>query len=868
MKSRFRPLCVAVALLSLSGCDKPAPPAAAAPAAAETDNQLAEAHDALQRQALEIETKTALMDKQLAEMQQSLKDRENAELQSKLEALKRQNEEMRAQADAARRQSDAIAERIAATPTPNAPPPAEAQPDYSMFYERLAPYGRWSEVNGYGYCWQPTISIAGWRPYLDGCWVWSEFGWAWQSNEPFGWATYHYGRWLNLASYGWVWVPGSAWAPAWVAWRQSSDCVGWAPLPPEQGICSGVYRDCDSRYGLGPASYVFININLFVSPSYIHVCAPVAQQARIFQCSVNVTQIVPRSGHRHAFVQQGGPPRAQMEHACERQVPQRPVQRLHAGQVPAQWHPHERNEAHAPVAIVELPVLAPSAPMRHPEVREHFQDRDQVGGFEGAPHHAAAENRHFSTQEKERAAIGQPTMEHPSAHGRTMHEPARHPFETPAVTNVAPVANAPVQENSRPAMVAERPAEPAAVPQPQEQGRMSHESRRHPVETTPVIIPVSVSNEQPKETMRSVVDAEHPVAASQHSTGAERQHGHPAQSVAGAPATPIMPPETKAVENSTSSAAPPTALVQAVMPATVGNQAGEPLSAAGAPVIAPAQAGTVVVTAAPQVMPQQPVGPIVSQPPVATEKMANDQGAANAAAEQARLRAAAEQAQATAMDQRQQRELQERAMAEKKATEQAVAETEKARQQAAAVSAQQQQEMAAQQQRMAADKAAAEVEKARQQAAAVAAQQQQEMAAQQQQRLAAEQAAAEAEKARQQAAAVAAQQQQEMAAQQQRLAAEQAAAAERVRQQAEAAAMQRQAEEAARRQQEAEMQRVQEQARAQQEAAQRAQEMAQRQAEEATRRAQEAAQRAAAEAAQRTAAEAARNQPQPTPPGQ
>ena len=87
MKSRFRPLCVAVALLSLSGCDKPAPPAAAAPAAAETDNQLAEAHDALQRQALEIETKTALMDKQLAEMQQSLKDRENAELQSKLEAL-------------------------------------------------------------------------------------------------------------------------------------------------------------------------------------------------------------------------------------------------------------------------------------------------------------------------------------------------------------------------------------------------------------------------------------------------------------------------------------------------------------------------------------------------------------------------------------------------------------------------------------------------------------------------------------------------------------------------------------------------------------------------------------------------------------
>ena len=393
MKSRFRPLCVVATVLSLSGCDKPAPPAAAAPAAAEVGNQLAEAHDALKRQALEIETKTALMEKQLAEMQQSLKDRENAELQSKLEALNKQNEELRAQADAARRESDAIAERIAATPTPNAPPPPEAEPDYSMFYEGLAPYGSWLEVNGYGYCWQPTISMAGWRPYLDGCWVWSELGWAWQTNEPFGWATYHYGRWVNLTGYGWVWVPGSEWAPAWVAWRQSSDCVGWAPLPPEQGICSGVYRDCDSLYGLGPASYVFINTNLFVSPSYLSLCAPVEQQARIFQQSVNVTQIVPRSGHRHAFVQQGGPPRAQMEQACGLAVPQSQVQALPAGQMPAQWRPHERNEAHAPVAIVELPAIAPGARVIRPEIKEHIQRPARVSEFVSVPQHVGTEIR-------------------------------------------------------------------------------------------------------------------------------------------------------------------------------------------------------------------------------------------------------------------------------------------------------------------------------------------------------------------------------------------------------------------------------------------------------------------------------------------
>ena len=393
MKLRFRPLCLVAAVLSLSGCDKPAPPATATPAAAETENQLAEAHDALQRQALEIETKTALMDKQLAEMRQSLKDRENAELQSKLEALNKQNEELRAQADAARRESDAIAERIAVTPTPNAPPLSEAQPDYSMFYEGLAPYGSWLEVNGYGYCWQPTIGIAGWRPYLDGCWVWSSFGWAWQTNEPFGWATYHYGRWVNLSGYGWVWVPGSEWAPAWVAWRQSSDCVGWAPLPPEQGICSGVYRDCDSRYGLGPASYVFINTNVFVSRSYLSLCAPVAQQNRIFQCSVNVTQIVPRSGHRHAFVQQGGPSRSQMEQVCGISVPQRPVQTLPAGQMPAHWRPHERTEATAPVAMVELPAIAPGARVMRPEIKEHIQRPARVSESVSVPQHVATEIR-------------------------------------------------------------------------------------------------------------------------------------------------------------------------------------------------------------------------------------------------------------------------------------------------------------------------------------------------------------------------------------------------------------------------------------------------------------------------------------------
>ena len=53
--------------------------------------------------------------------------------------------------------------------------------------------------------------------------------------QPFGWATYHYGRWAYSNRLGWVWVPGTQWAPAWVAWRGSEDHLAWAPLPPDAG---------------------------------------------------------------------------------------------------------------------------------------------------------------------------------------------------------------------------------------------------------------------------------------------------------------------------------------------------------------------------------------------------------------------------------------------------------------------------------------------------------------------------------------------------------------------------------------------------------------------------------------------------------
>lgn len=103
---------------------------------------------------------------------------------------------------------------------------------FGVFYSSLGSYGEWIPCDGGVYAWRPIGVAAGWRPYFEGRWCWTDDGWYWASEEPWAWATYHYGRWYNDDFYGWVWVPGYDWAPAWVEWRYGGGCIGWAPLSP------------------------------------------------------------------------------------------------------------------------------------------------------------------------------------------------------------------------------------------------------------------------------------------------------------------------------------------------------------------------------------------------------------------------------------------------------------------------------------------------------------------------------------------------------------------------------------------------------------------------------------------------------------
>jgi hypothetical protein len=153
-----------------------------------------------------------------------------------------------------------------------APPPVAAPPaNFDSFQAQLSPYGNWVQIPGFGLCWQPAVAVSDpvWRPYLDsGHWVYTDDGWSWQSDYPWGNIVFHYGRWFRHDGI-WAWVPGYDWAPAWVCWREADGYCGWAPLPPGAVYRVGVglfYHGnlaLDVDFGLGPEDFTFVAYDHF-----------------------------------------------------------------------------------------------------------------------------------------------------------------------------------------------------------------------------------------------------------------------------------------------------------------------------------------------------------------------------------------------------------------------------------------------------------------------------------------------------------------------------------------------------------------------------------------------------------------------------
>lgn len=126
-------------------------------------------------------------------------------------------------------------------------------------YQDLDDYGGWRPVPEYGNVWFPHTTIVGWAPYRYGHWAYvAPWGYTWIDDAPWGFAPFHYGRWINVNGvWGWVPAPPPApnvvyvrpvYAPALVAWvggphfsvgvsvggGAAGVSVGWFPLGPRE----------------------------------------------------------------------------------------------------------------------------------------------------------------------------------------------------------------------------------------------------------------------------------------------------------------------------------------------------------------------------------------------------------------------------------------------------------------------------------------------------------------------------------------------------------------------------------------------------------------------------------------------------------
>jgi hypothetical protein len=156
------------------------------------------------------------------------------------------------------------------------------------FHDALDAHGTWVDDPSYGTVWVPNASEVGatYAPYQTaGHWALdANDQYVWVSDYDWGWAPYHYGRWVEIDGRGWAWIPGRVYSGAWVTWGAAGDyaTVGWAPMPPEfvwrGGVAvSYVYAGHPrwSYVGRGDVFAVNVGARIYTGPAAVSAGASV-----------------------------------------------------------------------------------------------------------------------------------------------------------------------------------------------------------------------------------------------------------------------------------------------------------------------------------------------------------------------------------------------------------------------------------------------------------------------------------------------------------------------------------------------------------------------------------------------------------------
>ena len=197
--------------------------------------------------------------------------------------------------------------------------------DIDTFYDELSPYGGWVCTRALAMSGCPRTSRRAAplrrRPLNLYRRVWLVLG----LERALCLGGIHYGRWGYDEDYGWFWVPGDTWAPAWVQWRYSDDYVGWAPVGPgPRGYAYGVPENYEPPIA---ESWVLVQPRYMASRVISPDALPIGGLGVAFFGATNVYRPIYRGGI--VSVRHAPRPRGEDHQAadlCAENLPGRPLE--------------------------------------------------------------------------------------------------------------------------------------------------------------------------------------------------------------------------------------------------------------------------------------------------------------------------------------------------------------------------------------------------------------------------------------------------------------------------------------------------------------------------------------------------------------
>lgn len=360
--------------------------------------------------------------------------------------------------------------------------------------------GDWMPDSDYGPMWFPRNVSADWQPYHNGHWINRDpWGWVWVEDESWGYAPFHYGRWVTYRG-RWGWVPGPreerpVWSPALVVFAGGGSFGGvgvsaWFPLGP--GEAYRPWYHCSPRY------IDRVNISNIHESREVHVQRTYVNIVNVRNVT-NVTYVnrtVGVSAMRPADFAAGRSMRQAAVHVDTRQfdrvqVVDQPAQATRQSFVtrPAARPVPVANKA--PVFInqkgMQITTKPGAAPVQPPQVRQvappqPLPGRTVVAPPPGSRYPNANQPQQDGTGQPSARPVGRPAMPQDNAprqfQGQRENQNAPQNQPQPPANNAPkaqpqqPANNAPPAQNTqpqpqpRPNAPTQPPAAPRANPQP------------------------------------------------------------------------------------------------------------------------------------------------------------------------------------------------------------------------------------------------------------------------------------------------------------------------------------------------------------------------------------------------------------------